>query len=70
MKLLLPLILICVSGCATTHSLVKVERVGPVEAEIWHNNKTKQCERRVYLDSMYFKTIVDCPATNNEVQIH
>jgi len=66
MKILL-LILICISsGCATTYSLVRVEKVGPVEAEIWRNNKTKECERRVYLDSMYFETEVECPTEVSE----
>jgi hypothetical protein len=61
MKLLVVLLIVLTPACATTWSHLKNERVGPVEAEIWRNNKTKVCERRVYLDSMYFRTEVPCP---------
>lgn len=70
MKFLLLILIIGISGCATTHSLVRVEKVGPVEAEIWRNNKTKTCERRVYLDSLYYKTDVECPLKFDDVPIH
>jgi len=60
MRLLLILALTLISGCATTYSLVRVEKHGPVEAEIWRNNKTRTCERRVYLDSMYYHTDIPC----------
>jgi hypothetical protein len=59
MRIILLLSLL-VSGCATTWSQLGYEKVGPVEAEIWRNNKTGSCERRVYLDSMYFHTVVNC----------
>jgi hypothetical protein len=49
-----------INGCATTWTQVGVERVGPVQAEIWRNNKTKECERRVYMTVMY-ATKVECP---------
>jgi hypothetical protein len=62
MKLFVLIILAALAaGCATTYSLVKYERIGPVQPEIWRNNKTGKCERRVYLDSMYFVTEVPCP---------
>ena len=48
------------NGCATTYSLVKYEQVGPVRPEIWKNNKTGKCERRVYMTVMYV-TEVECP---------
>ncbi len=59
MKLLL-IFLIASSGCATTYSHIRNERVGPTEVEIWRNNKTNECEQRIYLDSMYFVTSVPC----------
>jgi len=58
--LLILLLCIAASGCATTYSLVRVEKHGPVEAEVWRNNKTQTCERRVYLDSMYYHTNIPC----------
>lgn len=60
MKRLLLVLTLLVNGCATTYSQLRVERVGPVEVEIWKNNKTGKCERRIYLDSMPFITEVDC----------
>lgn len=60
MKYLLIGLALLTSGCATTYSHLRDEKVGPVTAEVWRNNKTKECERRVYLDSMYFKTDVEC----------
>ena len=61
MKILLITLCLLISGCATTYSLVKIERTGPVEIEVWKNNKTKKCERRIYLDVLYYKTEVPCP---------
>lgn len=52
------------SSCATTYSLIGYERVGIVEAEIWRNNKTRKCERRVYMTVMYV-TEVECPNANS-----
>ncbi len=60
MRFLLLIAILATAGCATTWTMVKVERVGPVEAEIWRNNKTKECERRVYLD-VYYRSDVPCP---------
>jgi hypothetical protein len=64
MKLLIICLAVLASSCATlrapTYSHLRNERVGPVTAEVWRNNKDRTCERRVYLDSMYFKTDVPC----------
>lgn len=62
MKLIILLAIIFTSGCATTYKLVRVERVGPTEVETWRDNRTGQCENRIYLDSMYFRTEVPCHA--------
>ncbi len=60
MKILLLLSILLVSSCAPVYKLVRYERTGPVNAEIWEK-PDGTCERRVYLDSMYFVTKVDCP---------
>lgn len=54
------ILLLFVSGCAPRYKLVRIEYVGPVQAEIWKDEKLNQCERRVYLDSYYFRGIVPC----------
>ena len=48
------------SGCATRYKLVRVERVGPVEVEIWKDNVDNTCQRRVYIDSYYYHGVVKC----------
>lgn len=59
------LLLLCLSlsGCATVnYTHLRDERTGPVVSEVWRNNKTGACEKRTYLDSMYFRTEVPCHA--------
>jgi hypothetical protein len=60
LKLLSSLLIVTCAACATTWSHLRTEMVGPVEVEIWRNNKTKECERRVYLDSYYFNGKIPC----------
>lgn len=62
MKLVILLLIVVTSGCAPTYKLVRVEKVGPTEVETWRDNRTGLCEKRVYLDSMYFRTEVPCHA--------
>lgn len=59
------LLAVLASGCAHTYSHLRDERTGPVVAEIWRNNKTGACERRVYLDSYYYRTEVPCDNSNS-----
>ncbi len=67
MRLILLALLVLCSACATTWTQVGVERVGPVEAEIWRNNKTRTCERRVYMTVMYVTT-VECPKNDDKTR--
>lgn len=53
------LLVVLAAGCASNPKPIRYERVGPVIAEVWQK-KDKSCERRVYLDSMYFVTVVPC----------
>jgi hypothetical protein len=48
------------SSCAPRYKIVRIEHVGPVQVEIWHDRKLNQCERRVYLDSYYYHGVVPC----------
>ena len=60
--LLLPLLSSCayVITRADTYELIRVERVGAVEVEVWRNNRTRVCERRIFLDTYYFSGDTPC----------
>ncbi len=58
MKLLLLFCLISLCSCASTGP-IRYEQVGPVRAEVF-KLRDGTCERRVYLDSIVYKTIVPC----------
>jgi len=58
--LLVPFLFMLASCVTKTWDLIRVDRVGPVEVEIWRNNSTKLCESRIYLDSLYFRKDVIC----------
>lgn len=61
MRLILVMVLLLTSsGCGARYKLVRIERVGPVEVEIWKDRKLNRCERRVYLDSFYYHGVVQC----------
>jgi hypothetical protein len=61
MKLLILVLLLgLISGCAHNAKLVRYERTGPVVSEVWKKNG--KCEKRTYLDSMFFKVEVPCKA--------
>ena len=59
--LMVLLIVLAASACAPRYTLRRVEHVGPVPVEIWHDKQTQQCERRVYLDGYAYRTVVPCP---------
>ena len=54
------LVIVLSSGCSARYRLIRVERVGPVETEIWKDTNNNTCERRVYLDSYYYHGVVKC----------
>ena len=54
------ILIVLLSGCSARYKLIRVERVGPVEAEIWKDTNNNTCERRVYLDSYYYRGVIKC----------
>lgn len=52
-------LLLLLSGCSHNPKLIRTERNGPVISEVWRK-PDNTCEKRTYLDSMYFKIETPC----------